>query len=126
MMAIVIDANDSRSIKAIAIAATSAQWLKVRSAAGEIGWGIPSQCQPGRYYLVSTEQCDCPDSKRFGLTEARRGQQGLHAACKHQLAVRLVDELARAQQTQPRAKRRHLRALPPITVSRIHATQRED
>jgi len=111
-VAITISAEDPRSIKAISIAATSSQWLRIRSSDGEVGWGIPSQCQPGRWYLVTAEQCDCPDSRRYGLTYARSGQQGLHAACKHQLAVRLVDELARAQQTQPRAKRRHLRAVP--------------
>lgn len=105
-MAFTLDANDARSIKALELAAGASQWLKLRSRDGELGFGIPSQCQPGRYWLVTAEQCDCPDFKRFGLTSARVGQVGEHRACKHVGAVRLRDELVKAADTAKPVRRR--------------------
>lgn len=105
-MTVTIDASDSRSIKALEIAAGASGWLKVRSVDGELGYGIPSSCQPGRFYLVSAEACDCPDFKRFGLTGARIGQVGEHRACKHVRAVRLHEELVKAAETAKPKRRR--------------------
>jgi hypothetical protein len=115
-MTITISADDPRSIKAIEIAAGASQWLKVRSGDGELAFGIPSQCKQlaGRYYIVTTSDCDCEDWKRNGLSHGRIGEAGYHGDCKHMRAVQLLAELERAQ-TPPRAKRRHLRAVPPIT-----------
>lgn len=105
-MTVVIDATDARSIKALEIAAGASQWLKVRSVDGELGFGIPSSCQPGRFYLVTAEACDCPDFKRHGLSDARIGEVGFHAPCKHVRAVQLHDELVRAaEQTKPKRRR---------------------
>jgi len=106
-MSISISAEDPRSIKAISIAAGARQWLKCHTADGAKAYGIPSTCQPGRFYLVTSEACDCEDFKRHGLTPGRVGVTGLHTACKHVLAVRLHCELAKAQHAQP--KPRHLR-----------------
>jgi hypothetical protein len=105
-MTVTIDASDSRSIKALEIAAGARSWLKVRSADGELGYGIPSSCQPGRFYLVTAEACDCPDFRRFGLTGARIGQVGEHRACKHVRAVRLHEELRKAAETAKPKRRR--------------------
>jgi hypothetical protein len=54
-MTVTIDAQDPRSIHAVEIAAGAGQWLKCRTADGEVAWGVPSQCpqKPGRYYLVT-------------------------------------------------------------------------
>jgi len=116
-MTITISADDPRSIKALEIAAGASSWLKVRSHDGELGFAIPSQCakKDGLYYLVTQSECDCQDFRRHGLGHVRIGEEGLHTDCKHIRAVQLHLELVRAQQAQPRAKRRHLRALPPIT-----------
>jgi hypothetical protein len=117
-MTITISADDPRSIKALEIAAGASSWLKVRSHQGEVGFAIPSQCatKDGVYYLVTQSECDCQDFRRHGLGHVRIGEEGLHTDCKHMRAVQLHLELVRAQQT-PRPKRRHLRAVPPITVT---------
>lgn len=106
-MTVVIDATDARSIKALELAAGASSWLKVRSIEGELGFGIPSSCQPGRFYLVTAEACDCPDFKRHGLSRGRIGEVGGHMACKHVRAVQLHEELVRAAETA-RPKRRRL------------------
>jgi hypothetical protein len=103
---VTIDASDPRSIKALEIAAGASSWLKVRNLNGELGYGIPSSCQPGRFYLVNAEACDCPDFKRFGVTGARIGQVGEHRACKHVRAVRLHEELMRAAEAAKPKRRR--------------------
>lgn len=106
-MTITISSNDPRIIKAIEIAAGANQWLKCRTTDGQKAYGVPSQCTPGRYYLVTCSSCDCPDFQRHGLTGARIGRAGEHRVCKHVLAVRLHCELAKAEQQQPR-RRGHL------------------
>jgi hypothetical protein len=99
-VSITISADDPRTIRAIEIAAEADYWLSGRDRAGEDVYGIPSQREPARYYIVTASSCDCPDF-------AQRGD-----ACKHVLAVRLHCELARAQHT-PRTERRrgHLSVL---------------
>jgi hypothetical protein len=55
---------DTRSIKALEIAAGAGQWAKIRSKDGQRKvYGIPSSCQPGRFYLVDQHSCDCADAK---------------------------------------------------------------
>ena len=105
-MTITISSEDPRSIKAIEIAASAGQWLKCRSVDGQKVFGVPSQCQPGRYYLVTCQSCDCQDFRRNGLSGARLGHSGEHRPCKHVLAVRLYCELAKAQQTRAASRRR--------------------
>ncbi len=107
-MTITISSEDPRTIKALEIAAGAGQWLKCRLRDGSKAYGVPSQCTPGRYYLVTCSSCDCPDFQRHGLAAARIGQTGEHRACKHVLAVRLYCELVKAQP----ARRRHLRVIP--------------
>ena len=85
-MTVMISSNDQRSIKAVAIAAASGQWLKCCGRDGSKRYGVPSQSEPGRYYLVDTRSCTCPDARLRGVP------------CKHVLAVRLHVALVRAQQ----------------------------
>ncbi|MGI9146024.1 MAG: hypothetical protein ACR2IK_05665 [Chloroflexota bacterium] len=92
-MTITITSEDSRSIKAIEIAAGASQWLKCKTADGAKAYGIPSSCQPGRFYLVTCSTCDCQDAQRHPIQ-----------ACKHQLGVRLHCELVKAQLQQPRRR----------------------
>ena len=107
-MTITISSEDPRSIKALEIAAGASQWLKVRTIEGEVAFGVPSQCERlvGRYYVVTTERCDCEDFKRHGLSHARLGLDGLHGPCKHVRAVQLYCELVKAQQALPRRRQR--------------------
>ena len=105
-MTITITADEPRSIKAIQIAADAAQWLRCHTRDGRKAYGVPSQCQPGRYYLVDLERCDCPDFQRNGLSGSRIGHAGVHAPCKHILAVRLHCEQAKAQQARPARRAR--------------------
>ena len=66
---------------------TASQWLKCHTVAGK-RYGVPSQSQPGRYYLTDARTCDCPDAQRRGLP------------CKHVLAVRLHVAHVRAEHAQ--------------------------
>jgi hypothetical protein len=109
---VTISAEDPRSIKAIEIAAGASQWLKCRVADGRKAFGVPSQCKPGRYYLVDGQTCTCEDFKRNGLSTERRGEEGYHGPCKHVLAVRLHCELVKAMRDQATARRRTLTLLP--------------
>jgi hypothetical protein len=106
MTTVTISSEDPRSIKAIEIAAGASQWLKCRARDGQKAFGVPSQCTPGRYYLVTCSSCDCIDFRRNGLSGARLGHSGEHRPCKHVLAVRLYCELAKAQRTRPASRRR--------------------
>jgi hypothetical protein len=113
VMSVTIDSNDSRSIKAIELAAGAGQWLKCHTLEGHKAFGVPSQCRPGRYYLVDGQACTCEDFKRNGLSLERRGANGYHGPCKHVLAVRLHCELVKAQREQPPQRRAgHLTLLP--------------
>jgi hypothetical protein len=103
---ITISADDPRTIKALEIAAGAGQWIKCRTRDGDKAYGVPSQCQPGRYYLTDSQSCTCVDFKRYGLSPARVGQGGNHHACKHVLAVRLYCELVKAQATSKSSKSR--------------------
>jgi hypothetical protein len=96
-----ISADDPRTIRAIELAAEADFWLKGRNQAGEDVYGVPSQSESGRYYIVTPSGCDCPDFAH-----------GAQAACKHMLAVRLYRELVKAQQCLPTPRPRgHLTLL---------------
>jgi len=56
--------TDPRADRAHFIASAASQWLKCRTVAGK-RYGVPSQSQPGRYFLVDTRSCDCPDFQRL-------------------------------------------------------------
>jgi hypothetical protein len=107
-VAITISAEDPRTIKAIQIAAGAGQWLKCHTTGGAKAYGVPSQGQSGRYYLVTLTSCTCLDAQRHPAE-----------ACKHQLAVRLHCELLKAeQQVRPTTRRHgHLRLLPMPVVA---------
>ena len=79
--------TDPRADRARFIAGTAGQWLKCHTAAGK-RYGVPSQSQPGRFYLADTRTCDCPDFTRRG------------GPCKHILAVRLHVARVRAEQAR--------------------------
>ena len=107
-----ISADDPRTIRAIEIAAEADQWLSGHNRQGEEVYGVPSQSEPGHYYIVTRHACDCPD---FAQATAAPAQQ--ERACKHMLAVRLHTELVRAQarpsRPASRAPERHLRVVRP-------------
>ena len=114
-MTVTISADDPRTIRALEIAAEADQWLKGRNRDGEEVFGVPSQSDPGHYYIVTRSTCDCSD---FRHNSGSGGEGGEPRACKHVLAVRLHGELVKAQQQQQqarpsgRARRDHLSVVP--------------
>jgi len=121
-MTFTIDSTDSRSIKAIEIAAQAGQWLKVTLADGSRVWGVPSQRDPSHVYFVSLSplRCTCEDFQRNGLTDRRVGMNGEHGLCKHLRAAKLHHELTEATQDRTRGgTRRHLHLVPQQTVSAL-------
>lgn len=101
-----ISADDPRTIHAIELAADAGQWIVCRMPSGEDAFGVPSQSEPGRYYLVTTTSCECEDFRRNGLSPERLGRAGEHRPCKHMLAVRLHSELMRAERAHVPHRRR--------------------
>ena len=97
-MPVIIDADNPRTIRAIEIASHASEWQAWRTPGGALGFRIPSQSQPGRRYLVTSDTCDCPDFRNHP-----------EEACKHILAVRLHVELQRALDQDPTRPRGHLR-----------------
>jgi len=75
-VAILIDRDNPRGAAAVSLALHADQWTPIGSA-----WRIPSRSRSGASYVVTTETCQCADS-RF------RDQP-----CAHILAARLVQEL---------------------------------
>jgi hypothetical protein len=65
-MAVTISAKDTRSIRAIEIAAGTATWLHIREVGNGrvIGYQIPSQSKADGYYVVTQTFCTCFDAKR--------------------------------------------------------------
>ena len=81
-----LDTTDQRTARALVIAADAGQWIKVRSKDGHpLAFGVPSQTVAGRYYMVTTNSCQCQDFRR------RAGR-----ACKHINAVAVYVALVRA------------------------------
>lgn len=110
-MIITISAEDSRSIRALEIAATADKWIRCTAREGRSLLGIPSQCREGAYYLVDVNNgvCDCQDFRRNGLTSVRVGVTALHGACKHLRAALLHQELVKAaQNTRPKRRGLHI------------------
>ena len=103
MSSIIISADDPRTIRAIELAAEADHWLSGRNAAGEAIYGVPSQSEAGRYYIVTRSSCDCPDFRRREAARSRTAAAADDEAalCKHVLAVRLHEELLRAQEHRP-------------------------
>lgn len=86
---VLIDKNDTRGPKAVALATDAGQWLKCRTRDGRKAYGVPSST-PGRYYLVTRTTCECPDFAR--------GHR-----CKHVLAVEMHCQLAEQETTSAKA-----------------------
>jgi hypothetical protein len=110
-MSVTISADDPRTIRALEIAAEADQWLSCRTESGEQAYRIPSQSDPERSYLVTASSCECPDFQRGGLGPMKPEDAVEPRPCKHILAVRLFNELVRAQQTldRPASQRRRSR-----------------
>jgi hypothetical protein len=112
---ITISADDPRSIRAIELAAEAGSWQRCHTPDGQDAFGVPSQSEAGRYYVVTRSTCTCADFLRGGTAPAPEDDAGAHRACKHILAVRLYCELVRAQQRgvtpEGRGRRGHLRVL---------------
>jgi predicted nucleic acid-binding Zn finger protein len=68
--------TNPRADRARFIESDSGQWLKCHTPQGK-RYGIPSSKGNGRFYLVNTQTCDCPDFQFNG------------GPCKHVWAVRL-------------------------------------
>lgn len=83
---LMINKNDPRGAKAVALATDAGQWIKCRTKDGRKAYGVPSSSEPNRYYLTGRSFCTCP---------ARMRRPGLD--CKHMLAVQLHCELVREQ-----------------------------
>lgn len=125
-MSFTIDVNDHRSIKAIEIAADAGQWMRCRTADGEVAFGIQSSKRDNHYYVVTTTTCTCPDFRNNGLDPRRIRQNGLHGFCKHILAVQLHLELVDAVQDRtPAGRRRHLHLVPNAATAALAARYAE-
>jgi hypothetical protein len=98
---ITISADDPRSIRAIELAADAGKWRRTHTADGQDAFGVPSQSEAGRYYVVTRSTCTCADFLRGGTAPAPEDDAGAPRACKHILAVRLHQELVKAQQHEP-------------------------
>ena len=116
-MSITFNADDPRTIRALELASEAGQWLVCRAQDGRQAFGVPSQTEAGRYYLVTVASCDCPHFQRARLATTASGDVGEQHACKHILAVRLHAELQRAIHGQPVTpsgrQRGHLRLVRP-------------
>jgi len=97
-----ISADDPRTIRAIEIAAEAQHWLTGSNRDGDDVYGVPSQAESGRYYIVTPFSCDCPDFNYQSAAAEVGGANAEPPVCKHVLAVRLHRELSRAQVRQPR------------------------
>ena len=74
-----IDSEDPRFARALALADASGSWLKLRDQAGHcIAVGIPSS-KPGLHYRVTRTTCECEDQQRHP-----------HLTCKHRLALAIA------------------------------------
>jgi len=81
-----IDLADSRTRRAITLAADAGQWLKCRTSPdGRKAYGIPSSRKKHAYYLTTRTSCTCPDQE---FTPWRD--------CKHIVAVNIHVALATA------------------------------
>jgi len=78
--------TDPRGAKAVAIAADSGQWLKIRARNGAKYYGIRSSANADDIYFVTRTSCSCFDGQR--------------RECKHQMAVALHCALV-AEQRRP-------------------------
>ncbi len=117
-MAFTISADDPRTIRAVEIAAGADQWLNFGTRDGLPAYGVPSQSDAGRYYVVSQSSCECPDFRGSTLATAARAEAVEPRACKHMLAVRLYHELVRAQQRYSPARQTTSRPRDHLTVVR--------
>jgi hypothetical protein len=58
-----IDTEDNRTAKALLIASTANQWIRCRTKDGRpLAFGVPSQRDPNRFYLVTTQAANAPTS----------------------------------------------------------------
>jgi len=78
--------TDPRGAKAVAIAADSGQWLKIRARNGAKYFGIRSSANADEIYFVTRTSCSCYD--------------GARRECKHQIAVQMFCQLV-AEQRRP-------------------------
>ena len=71
-----IDLSDQRTLKAIEIASTAGQWLRLHTYEGRLLYGVPSQSSQGRYHVVTPSACSCP---AFRLTASAPRVSGMLA-----------------------------------------------
>jgi predicted nucleic acid-binding Zn finger protein len=91
--------TDPRTTKALEIASDAGQFVRCRTADGELVWGVPSQSRDLVRYLVTETTCECEDFRRNGLRRGRIGFHGSHFACKHVRALKILISAWNAQQT---------------------------
>lgn len=85
LMVITLDTADSRTVKAIELAATAGGWARCHTADGRKMYGIPASGDPLHLYLTTLTSCSCPAARHHGERE-----------CKHRMALRLHVALAQA------------------------------
>jgi predicted nucleic acid-binding Zn finger protein len=94
-MVVTVSSSDPRSVKALALLATSDRWIKAhRKEDGRAFFVVPGN--GGRVYWTDCSACTCPDF-------ARNAPQERGFACKHVLAVRMW-KLARDGQGTGKAR----------------------
>jgi hypothetical protein len=90
---------NSRSLKALAIAANATHWQRL----GPDTFRVPSQSDPAQTYLVTPQACSCLSSQRHP-----------ERLCKHQLSVAIVVTLLEQDEAPPAPK-------PPLTEAEVAA-----
>jgi hypothetical protein len=85
----VIDLSDTRTQRAIVIAADAGQWLKCRTSDGRKAYGIRSSSDGNHIYLTTRSSCTCYDARHN---------------CKHIVAVQLHCALVEEQAPSSKAE----------------------
>jgi hypothetical protein len=80
-----LDTTDTRTLKAIQIAAARCRRRRGRLHDGTKFYVVPSESNPERVYWTNLRDCTCPDSQRGNV-------------CKHRRAVALHVARVKAQQ----------------------------
>jgi hypothetical protein len=96
MNAVRLNPRSKTTERALALSADAGQWLKLTKTDGRKCYGIPSQSEPGRYYVVTPWPFDC---------QCAQFRRAPHLPCKHVQACRIhvALVLALSEGTDPEA-----------------------
>jgi hypothetical protein len=115
---IIVSTVDRRSVKALAILATSDRWIRGhRKADGRSFWAVPSASDPSRVYMVDTRECTCPDHLNRGVD------------CCHILAARLrvaqLNAESKPKRRGPKPAADTFTSEPPVDGSMAELARRQ-